>query len=247
MGRKLPSDIDAILLDVGGVLLVPDPVAFREHLAPFGICPSDEECLLAHYAGMLAVDELGSADFVHADLAIARFFGVAEADHEVVADALSQVYRARQWVPVAGAREAVRRLRAAGVSLAVVSNATGTVEAELAAHGICAVSGRSDLGISDVPDVAVVVDSHLVGIEKPDPAIFALALEALDVAPDRCLYVGDSVHFDVNGSTAAGLRPVHLTAATGCRGDHPHYRSLRDFVEAFLDTESTAPIAGADG
>ena len=232
MPRELTvSGIEAVVLDVGGVLLLPDPAAIRGCLAPFGVSPSDQECASAHYAGMAVVDELGAADFAAANRAIVRRFGIPEAHLEEASTALGAAYQ-QPWAPVAGGCGELRRLRRAGIALAVVSNADGSVEAELLAHGICAVAG--DAAGSDVPDVAVVVDSWLVGIEKPDPAIFSVALQALDVAPDRCIYVGDSVHFDVNGSTAAGLRPVHLTAMTGCHGPHAHARRLGDVVDAVL-------------
>jgi putative hydrolase of the HAD superfamily len=222
------GSVDAVVLDVGGVLLLPDPAAFRAHLAPFGVFPTDEQCAHAHYVGMAALDDLGHADFTHANRAIVQFMGVAEEHHDEATVAVGTVYETA-FVPIAGCGEQLRRLRAAGLALAVVSNGTGAVETKLAGHGICAVRGAAEL-----PDVAVVVDSGRVGIEKPDPAIFALALKVLDVDPRRCIYVGDSVHFDVNGALAAGLLPVHLTGAAGCAGGHPHFRTLGAFVESFL-------------
>ena len=226
----LPA-VDAVVLDVGGVLLLPDPAIVRKRLSPFGACPSDEQCDHAYYAGMAAIDGLGADDFSHADRAVVRSLGIGEEDLEAAAAELAAAY-AEPWVPVAGAADQLRRLRAAGVSLAIVSNATGEVEATLARHGICAVAGASPH--TGVPEVAAVVDSFVVGVQKPEPAIFALALEALGSAPERCVYVGDSVHFDVNGAIAAGLWPVHLTALTGCAGEHPHYPGLSHFVDAFL-------------
>ena len=56
----------------------------------------------------------------------------------------------------------------------------------------------------------VVVDSALVGVEKPDPAIFRPALEALDVTAAEAVYVGDLYEVDVVGAQAAGLEAVLL-------------------------------------
>jgi FMN phosphatase YigB (HAD superfamily) len=54
-----------------------------------------------------------------------------------------------------------------------------------------------------------VVDSHVVGVAKPDPRIFDHALVHFDGADRaRIAYVGDSVTMDVAGATAAGLHPV---------------------------------------
>jgi putative hydrolase of the HAD superfamily len=51
----------------------------------------------------------------------------------------------------------------------------------------------------------------VVGVAKPDPAIFAHGLQALgNPDPSRVAYVGDSVTMDVEASAAAGLHPIHL-------------------------------------
>jgi putative hydrolase of the HAD superfamily len=43
---------------------------------------------------------------------------------------------------------------------------------------------------------------------KPHPGAFGPALDALDLEPGRCLYVGDSVKADALGAMSAGLVPV---------------------------------------
>ncbi|HKQ58617.1 MAG TPA: HAD hydrolase-like protein, partial [Candidatus Eisenbacteria bacterium] len=58
--------------------------------------------------------------------------------------------------------------------------------------------------------IEFVVDSHVVGIEKPHPGIFAVALERLGTEPGRTLYVGDIRSVDEAGSRAAGMRFVLL-------------------------------------
>ncbi len=56
-----------------------------------------------------------------------------------------------------------------------------------------------------------VIDSHVVGVAKPDPAIFEhAAYEFGGIERSRIVYVGDSVTIDVAAATAAGLRPVLL-------------------------------------
>ncbi len=49
-----------------------------------------------------------------------------------------------------------------------------------------------------------VIISEEVGVMKPSPAIFAHAADAAGVGPDAILYVGDSLHSDVEGGRAAG-------------------------------------------
>lgn len=216
--------IEGVLLDAGGVLLLPDPAALRRAVAGFGVEPDDETCRRAHYHGMAELDRVGFPDWSLVDRVVARAAGVDPAAADQAASLIQDVYLRQPWVPAPRVVEGLRSLHAAGFRLAVVSNAGGTMERQLADHRICATDG------SGPAPVSVVVDSHLVGIEKPDPAIFNLALEALHLEASRCLFVGDSVHFDVNGARAAGMQPVHLDPYGLCRGDHPHTGSVADLA-----------------
>jgi len=99
-----------------------------------------------------------------------------------------------------GTPAALARMRQAGLRLGVVSNSDGRVEEALAAAGI-----RSDF--------EVIVDSRLVGFEKPDPRIFQAALEPLGIAPEGALYVGDIYEVDVIGARRAGMDVVLLDPA----------------------------------
>lgn len=115
----------------------------------------------------------------------------------------------------------MRGLQADGLALAIVSNSDGTLEGRLAAEGICQV------GPGEGVPVSVVIDSGAVGVAKPNPAIFAIALEATGVPPGATIHVGDAVGADVAGALAAGVRPVHLDPHAFCGDDsHPHVRSL---------------------
>jgi putative hydrolase of the HAD superfamily len=55
-----------------------------------------------------------------------------------------------------------------------------------------------------------VIISEQVGIKKPDPEIFKLALEKTGLKPEEVLYVGDSITDDIAGAIAAGITPVLL-------------------------------------
>ena len=224
------APIDAVLVDSGGVLLLPDPEAMRRTLAPLGVRPDDVTCRRAHYAGMRAVDRLGTPDWPEVDRVVASEAGVAPDRLDEAVGPISDLYRQDPWVAIDGAAHALVTLQHAGYPLAVVSNAEGTMEAQLAQHRICAVEG------GEVAEVAVVIDSAVVGIEKPDPGIFTFALEAIDVDPARCVYLGDSVYFDVGGARAAGLQPMHVDPFELCDTphDHPHVASLAAFAQALL-------------
>jgi putative hydrolase of the HAD superfamily len=221
---------DAVLVDAGGVLLVPDPVAIRRELATLGVEPDDETCLRAHYLSMREVDRIGRGDWPAVDRCFARAVGVAEERIEDAVPFVDSIYMRDRWSPAAGAAEALVALQEAGVPLAVVSNAGGTMEEQLLAHEICSVDGTTHAR------VAIVVDSDVVGVEKPDPKIFSFALDVLGIAADRCIYVGDTVVFDVVGARAAGLWPIHVDPYDLCpdRDDHRHAASLAEVAEHVL-------------
>lgn len=71
---------------------------------------------------------------------------------------------------------------------------------------------------------------------KPDPAIYALALDMLGVEPERVVAVGDALHTDVKGANGAGLRAVFVTQGIhaeelGIRpGETPEPGRLRQVV-----------------
>nr|MBA3319683.1 HAD-IA family hydrolase [Gemmatimonadales bacterium] len=124
-----------------------------------------------------------------------------------------------------GTREALDRMRAAGLRLGVVSNSDGRVEEALLAAGL---RDRFD----------VVLDSAVMGVEKPDPAIFRAALDALGVAPAEALYVGDLYDVDVVGARAAGMDAVLLVADAGAAGpDCRRVASLTALADDLLNGE----------
>jgi putative hydrolase of the HAD superfamily len=87
----------------------------------------------------------------------------------------------------------------------------------------------------------VVIDSALAGVEKPDPAIFHAALEALGVPARDALYVGDLYDVDVLGARAAGMdavlfAPGEAAAVAGCRT----VRSLSALADYLLPGERAA-------
>jgi len=229
--------ISVVLLDVGGVITSPDHDMLRRGLEGSGAEPSTAALDRAHYAGVSALDTgflaTGRLDWREYDAAVARAAGVAE---DRVADAVVSLHAAWQQVGgwhriVPGSLDGLRQLAETGVSLGVVSNADGTVAEQLLAARVCQVGEGHGVA------VAVVVDSTAVGIEKPDPRIFAFALDALGVSAEdsaSVVHVGDTIYADVDGARAAGLRPLHLDPYGDCPAppaDHEHIRSLAEVAE----------------
>jgi putative hydrolase of the HAD superfamily len=90
---------------------------------------------------------------------------------------------------------ALHELAAGGYTLGVVSNFESWLLTLLDRLGVA-------------PLMSVVVVSGVEGIEKPDPKIFRLALDKLDVAPERAVYVGDNPRIDVEPALALGMGAV---------------------------------------
>jgi putative hydrolase of the HAD superfamily len=112
------------------------------------------------------------------------------------------------WTELDPAAEpALRLARQAGVATAVVSNSNGTIAGILQTIGLAR-------------HLDFVIDSSEVGVEKPDPRIFRIALERAAVQPAEAAYIGDLYSIDVLGARAAGLDAVLM--------DPGHCWPLRD-------------------
>lgn len=197
---------DAVLFDAGGVLVLPDPTVLGPLLAFYGGDGSIESGVRAHYAGMAAKSAAGSGEkFWHNyNLAYVRSLGVPEVDVDHAAHVLEGHRNAHTWRwPIPGSLVALRALEASGVPIGVVSNASGQIVDMLARSGVCQV------GPGPLVAMRVIVDSHVVGVAKPDPAIFDFALPHFGEIPrERIAYIGDSVTMDIGGATSAGLLPI---------------------------------------
>jgi HAD superfamily hydrolase (TIGR01549 family) len=201
-------DYAGVLFDAGGVLVLPDPTVLAPLLATYGAEESVETHRRAHYAAMAAKSRsrADEGDWDDYNRAYVEVVGVAEADLAEAALVLGATRTAHLWRwTIADSAAALAKLAGSGAAVGVVSNATGQIEAVLARAGICQV------GDGPGAPVRCVIDSHVVGVAKPDPRIFDHALVHFDgVDRSDLLYVGDSVTMDVEGARAAGLQPVLL-------------------------------------
>ncbi len=210
----LPN-FDAILFDAGGIFLLPDPTVLGPLLAYHGGDPSIGAHRRAHYAGMAAKSAAGATEkfWQEYNLAYVQSVGVLAEEVEFAAMVLERTRNAYTWRwPIPESVLALQALHAAGMPIGVVSNASGQIAEVLARSGVCQV------GEGPHTPVRVIIDSHVVGVAKPDPKIFDFALDHFPgVERERIAYVGDSVTMDVGGASAAGLHPILLDP----HDDHP--------------------------
>ena len=191
--------IEAVLFDLHGVITSSPWAA----LASVGTSDgSDEAAVLELMLGDYAADtdhpwhrlergEIGMAEYGGAVLALAQEAGIAldfsklrgfNDRIQVHEDVLARI----------------RALRGEGYRTALVTNNVREAGA-----------WRELIAIDDLFDA--VVDSSEVGVRKPNPAIFALALERLGgIAPERAVFLDDAPG-NVEGARRAGLHAIEVT------------------------------------
>jgi histidinol-phosphate phosphatase family protein len=119
-------------------------------------------------------------------------------------------------VAMPGAREALGRLRAAGVATAVVSNQSAVARGYIRAEQLAAVNRRVEELVGPVGPWFVCLHGpgDGCGCRKPAPGLVKAAAAELGVDPADCVVVGD-IGSDVEAARAAGARAVLVpTAAT---------------------------------
>ncbi len=225
----LASDFDAILFDAGGVFLLPDPTVLGPLLAYHGGDPSEAAHRRAHYAGMAAKSAAGATEKFWDDynLAYVRSVGVLDHEVELAADVLGRTRNAHTWRwPIPESVNALRKLHDAGMPMGVISNASGQIAEVLARSGVCQVGEGSGT------PVRVIIDSHVVGVAKPDSRIFDFALEFFEgIDRARIAYIGDSATMDVGGARAAGLHGILLDPHDDHAGaDFDRLQSLEELL-----------------
>lgn len=141
---------------------------------------------------------------------------------------IARVYRAltvQRLGVFADVVAALRRWRRRGLRIGYVSDAQRAfLDVELVTTGL---AGAAD----------VVVASSDHGYRKPDPRLFALALDALRVDPGDAVYVGDNPVRDVGGARAAGVHPVLL-----CRACAHESHALDDAPVLAVRTLAAVPL-----
>jgi putative hydrolase of the HAD superfamily len=180
---------EALLLDFDGVLCHHDPARSALVEERYALAPGTVFATMMEWARYLAAvtGHITRAEWLD---------GVAEA----LADKVGGTDRARALVreldlyrgeidPVVLAF--VREVRAAGLPVAIVSNATAELADDLEAFGIAG-------------DFDAVVNSSAIGVHKPTGEFFRIACQTVGVPPRHCLLVDDTDR-NIRGARVAGL------------------------------------------
>ena len=222
----------AALFDVGGTLTHPD----WQRLAALARAEAGREFDSAELDrvfkdGLREVDACLKQnvpppfDTTRRNWTFARMFGGLGLDEtacERLRERLDALHDERHlWCGVdPAATRVLDAIRSAGLRTAAISNTEDGRLEEL----------MRLVGLADRFDF--MLDSFVVGVRKPDPAIFRLALGRLGLEPRDAVYVGDSYGHDALPALAVGLGavlvdPLDLHPESVC----PRVRSLGELIQ----------------
>jgi putative hydrolase of the HAD superfamily len=131
---------------------------------------------------------------------VREFFGQPSIA-DPVADALFAGYWSayvEAWTPFYDAIPALGRALEAGIAIAILTNGDAVDQRRKVE--------QTGIGLLGLPVFA----SSELPAAKPDPRAFVTACASLEVAPERCLMVGDSLESDISGALSAGMPAVLL-------------------------------------
>jgi len=181
-------ELDALIVDLDGVIRHWDMPHFQETARSFGIEP-EEFAAIAFRTELLDAGMVGSITFEEwAD----EIGSVAAERHGCDAAAVSAAFQTLKWRIDWEIVELLREVRAAGrVKLALFSNASTKLEEDLESV---------DLHV----EFDVVFNSARLRMAKPDPEAFRTVAALLEVEPERCLFVDDTLP-NVEGARQANM------------------------------------------
>jgi putative hydrolase of the HAD superfamily len=130
-------------------------------------------------------------------------------------------------------RRILERLHHEGLRMGVVSNFYGNVTT------LCEEAGMK-------PVFSVILDSMIVGLKKPDPRLFQLALDQLKLSADHVAFVGDSFERDIVPAKALGMTTFWMASELNRIPSDPSkvdktLHSLEDLPQALRALRSGAP------
>jgi len=230
----------AVLLDAGGVFVLPDPnrilgaFSRAECTIPAEVLAEAHYRAAARFGTHLDVEACWTETWLEYLQTYVKECGVPQDRREEAHRHLdSEFADAALWVePVPGSRLGLQALANTGVRLGVISNADGMMGTRLAELELCQVG--PGVGV----EIECVVDSGNVGVMKPDPRIFQAAIDLLGLDSNQVWYVGDMPAIDVVGARRAGIRPI-LMDPLGLHYDADYERISS--LAALAELIATAP------
>ncbi len=192
-----------LIFDAGGVLVFPNFALLAEIGNQVGIEISPQEVAELHGQLFRSFDEhvVQHHKFPETQYVFDLFKQISKSTEQIEAavkltlEAEKDKYlwaTTQPWV-----NQSLQILEELGYPMAVVSNSEGQVEQIL-----------RDFDIHKYFET--VIDSFVVGVEKPDSRIFEIALERLGWDRSKTIYIGDIFYVDIWGANQAGLGAIQI-------------------------------------
>jgi HAD superfamily hydrolase (TIGR01509 family) len=190
----------ALFFDAGNTLLFPDTERTLAALIARGIRPTDDQLRTAEKAVREYRDHhTGSTNPNHSywNVYFEQLFLTLSLppDAALQQQLVASSHRSTNWRRILPDTRNILLGLKQQYRLAVISNSDGGIQEAI-----------SSAGIADCFEC--IIDSAHVGVEKPDPAIFRAALQAMHVQPSESVYVGDVYAIDVLGARSVGMRAI---------------------------------------
>ncbi|HOO57320.1 MAG TPA: HAD-IA family hydrolase [bacterium] len=203
----MKREIKAVFFDAGNTLLYLDYELIARKVCAAGVETQAEELKVSEYDARRAVDEyLATDDYVDEmvwDIYFSTMFmGVGLESREKILATIQNLREENEFQGLWNhapeeSHRTLETLKSQGYIIGIISNADGRLNETIARTGI-------DKYLD------FMLDSKIVGYEKPDPRIFNVALEKAGVPPEACVHVGDIVTADIKGASGVGINPVLL-------------------------------------
>ena len=214
----------AVFFDAGNTLLFPDTERTLASLIARGIRPTDDHLRTAEKAVREYRDHhTGNSNPNHSywNVYFDQLFstlGLAP-DPVLQQQLIASSHRSTNWRRILPDTRNTLLLLKQQYRLAVISNSDGGIQDAIDAAGIA-------------DCFECIIDSAHVGVEKPDPAIFRAALNAMQVQPGESVYVGDVYAIDVLGARSVGMRAILIDPFGVCdHQDCPRISSLSELPD----------------
>jgi HAD superfamily hydrolase (TIGR01509 family) len=234
-----------IFLDAGNTLLFPRLDEVAQTITALGYPATVGDLQAAERAGKARLDEWlwpqirrqqlpSSVDVYYWGEYLGHLLDrlqVPEGERPVVLREITAQFREiRLWSNVEPSTAPyLRALGARGYFLGVISNSIGTMEEQL-----------ERLGLAQY--FQTILDSEVVGVEKPNPEIFRIALRRSGFQASQAVFVGDTYSTDVGGAQLAGLTGVLIDRVGAYpKAPCPRITSLPELDKFLEDSEGGRP------
>lgn len=200
-------NIRALIFDLYGTLVVRQERQFLREISKYYIPPSDDEARLSKLGafGLELMKQLMVTDLSTHELpedVVTMFPHMATESLDDLRGnfrkALKMEARATKLIP--GVKTILAFFRQREYKIGIVSNASTLHKQPLV-----------DFDLERFVDASIF--SCDIGHAKPEPAIYLIACQRLNVAPETVVFVGDSYHMDVKVPLELGMQAIHVSKA----------------------------------